>query len=282
MREPRRHVGEGAVEVAQLVAHAGPRDVGVEQLRLEVEGPVEVGEGELGVAALEGRVGQVVVRLRVRRAEADGGRVVVDGGVDVAEVAMDRRPLEVVLGVVGIGGEEQLVLGEGGLGRTDAGQEQRPVVAQHGPVQRLGVRPELAVEALEPRRDERQRLLDVAEVHLDERQPVLVERQVEAAPRLVGQLLGDRDRGVDVRLRPPVVEAGVVVEAREEHGPAVGGLEVHGRRGGRGAGHVVELGGLVGPVEGRQGGRHLGDHEPAVLRPLVPVEEVERLRARAR
>ena len=217
------------------VAQPGPGDVGVDEVGIEVERPVEVGERGVLVAALEQGVGEVEVRLRVRRAEPDRRHVVVDRRVDVAEAAVDRRPLEVVLGVVRVGPQEQLVLGEGGLGRPDPGQQQRPVVAQHRAVQRLLVGPELGVEAVEPGGHQAQRLGDVAEVHLDEGQAVLVERQVEAAPLGVGKQRRDGDRRVDVRLRPAVVETGVVVEAGEEHRPPVARLQVDRRQRRRGA-----------------------------------------------
>ena len=123
------------------------------------------------------------------------------------ELAVQRRAVEVVLGVVGVLGDEPAVLLDRRRDALDAREELRAVVAQDRAVQRVLAGIELALDALQAGVDEPQRLVQVAEVHLDQREAVLVERQAERAPALVVEQARDRDRDVDLGLRLGVVAA---------------------------------------------------------------------------
>jgi hypothetical protein len=88
--------------------------------------------------------------------------------------------------MVGVGGDRQVVLGDGFLRQAEAAEKLRPVVTQYRTVQALGVGTKLGIQPAQPVGDEGHRLLWIAQVHRDQGQAVLLERQGEQPALILG------------------------------------------------------------------------------------------------
>ena len=216
----------GPLRLAQRHQDVGPVDERVHLVGLQLQHVVQVSQRRAVVAQFPQQVGPVDVHLKERRAQLDGPGVVVQGARCRPGRAAQPGALEVVVGVLGVRGDDVIERGQRLVVLAEGGQHEAPVVHQHRAVQLVLGRSVGSVHPAGRLLDQGQRASAVAAVQFDQGAGVAHEGAAEGALAGVRVMVGDRDRGVGPLQGRVVVAAGLGQVSGVEHGQHVRGTHV--------------------------------------------------------